>query len=134
VGAAVCPMMGTMPPEATVARDDGALVCERCSLANTPLRRLKGLLGRRSLPPGEGMLITPAPAVHTWFMRFPIDVVFLDRESRVVGVAAELKPWRWARGGRARAAMELAAGEAARRGVRTGQRLTVNTGPDGSPR
>src|SRR5918998_5494172 len=73
---------------------DGRTICERCRVAETPLARLKGLLGKSELPRGEGLLLRPASAVHTWFMRFPIDVVFVDRDLVVVGVAPDLKPWR----------------------------------------
>ncbi|TML60208.1 MAG: DUF192 domain-containing protein, partial [Actinobacteria bacterium] len=59
---------------------------------------MKGLLGRTSLPDGEGLLLKPCGSVHTFFMRFPIDVVFLDRELSVVAVSAEVAPWRTARG------------------------------------
>jgi uncharacterized protein len=118
-----------MAREATLGREDGSSLCERCVLADTPLRRLKGLIGSAGLAPGQCMLVTPAPAVHTCFMRFPIDVVFVDRELRVVGVAPELRPWRLARRARARAVVELAAGEAARRGVRIGERLMLSPLP-----
>jgi len=86
---------------------------------------MKGLLGRRELPAGEGLLIRPCSSIHMFFMRFPIDAVFVDRELRVVGVAANLRPWRmaWRRG--ARAVIELAAGEAQRRGVRPGEALVL---------
>jgi uncharacterized protein len=100
-------------------------VCERCALADNPITRLKGLLGRAGLEPDEGLLLSPAPAIHTWFMRFPIDAVFLDREFRVVGVAPRLSPWRWARRARARAVLELSAGESERRGLQLGERLRV---------
>lgn len=72
------------------------------------------------------MLLRPAPAIHTCFMRFPIDAVFLDRELQVVGVSPELKPWRWARWTGARAVLELGAGEADRVGVQPGERLTLS--------
>ena len=72
------------------------------------------------------MLLRPAPAIHTFFMRFPIDAVFLNRELQVVGVTPELKPWRWARRAGARAVLELGAGEADRVGVRPGERLTLS--------
>jgi len=101
-------------------------LCERCSLANSAGSRLKGLLGRARLERGEGLLLSPAPAIHTCFMRFPIDAVFLDRDLRVVGVAPRLSPWRWARRARARAVLELSAGESERRGVRLGERLTMS--------
>ena len=71
--------------------DAGEVVVERCLVADRPWPRMRGLLGRASLPAGEGLLLRPAGSVHTFFMRFPIDVVFLDRELEVVGVAAELR-------------------------------------------
>lgn len=117
-----------MGREATLAREDGTTLCERCLLADTPLRRLKGLIGYAGIAAGQCMLVTPAPAVHTWFMRFPIDAVFVDRELRVVGVAAELRPWRFARRAGARAVVELAAGEAARHELRIGERLRWASG------
>lgn len=109
----------------TVAREDGTPLCERCALADTPVTRLKGLLGRSGLEPDEGLLLRPAPAIHTFFMRFAIDAVFVDRDMRVVGVAPRLRPWRWARRRHARAVLELAAGESDRRGVRVGERLRL---------
>lgn len=115
-----------MAGEVTVALEDGTRVCECCTLADSPPSRLKGLLGRAGLEHGEGMLLRPAPAVHTYFMRFPIDAVFLDRELRVLGVTPALRPWRWARRAGARAVLELAAGEADRLGVRPGERLTLS--------
>lgn len=108
-------------------------MCERCALAATPVARLKGLLGRTGLEPDEGLLLKPAPAIHTFFMRFTIDAVFVDREMRVVGVAPRLRPWRWARRKHARAVLELAAGESDRRGVRVGERLSVSDGARSIP-
>ncbi len=104
---------------------DGTVVCERCEVADTPLRRLRGLLGRRSLPAGEGLLLRPTPAVHTSFMRFPLDIVFLDGDLVVVDVVDELKPWRAAARRSARAVLELAAGERVRRHVVPGDQLAL---------
>ena len=98
---------------------------ERLLVADSPLARMRGLLGRRALPSGEGLLLRPAGSVHTAFMRFPIDVVFLDREGAVVGIAPELRPWRAAGRRGARAVLELPAGECERRGLRTGDRVEV---------
>jgi uncharacterized protein len=106
-------------------REDGSIVCERCVLADTALARLKGLLGRRELPGGEGILLKPASSVHMAFMRFAIDAVFLDRDLRVLKIAADLKPWRAAGSRGAKAVLEIPAGEAARRGLSVGDRLSA---------
>ena len=101
----------------------GAVACERCIVADTSLTRMRGLLGRSALPREEGILLRPASSVHTWFMRFPIDVVFLDRELAVLRVVPRLGPWRAVARRRAAAVLELAAGESERRGIRPGDRL-----------
>lgn len=101
----------------------GNLVCEHVVIADTARRRMRGLLGRRSLPAGEGMLLQPSPSIHTAFMRFRIDVVFLDRNLRVVKLVPELPTWRTASALEARSTLELAAGEIARRGVEIGDQL-----------
>jgi uncharacterized protein len=85
---------------------------------------MRGLLGRSGLSSGEGLLLRPAGSVHTAFMRFAIDVVFLDRDLRVVKVVPEVVPWRTAACRGARAVLELPAGEASRRGLREGVSLT----------
>jgi uncharacterized membrane protein (UPF0127 family) len=104
---------------------NGRIVCERLLVADRPFARMRGLLGRRDLPSGEGLLLRPSGSVHTFFMRFPIDVVFVDRDLTVLGVTPGLRPWRTAGRRGARAVVELPAGEAARRGVRPGDRLAV---------
>jgi uncharacterized protein len=106
-------------------REDDAVVCERCVLADNPWTRLKGLLGRRSLDDGEGLLIRPTGSIHMFFMRFAIDAVFLDRDMRVLKVSSDLKPWRMAAKKGAKQVLEIAAGEAGRRGVEPGQRLVL---------
>jgi uncharacterized membrane protein (UPF0127 family) len=104
---------------------DGRVVCERCRVAKTPFARMRGLLGRRGLEEGECLLLRPASSVHTFFMRFPIDVVFLSRDGEVLKVAAELPAWRTAAARGAKAVVELPAGEAARRGLGVGERLEL---------
>ena len=56
--------------------------------------RVRGLIGRRGLPPGRGLLILRCNAIHTFFMRFAIDATFYDREDRVVKVVRDIRPWR----------------------------------------
>ncbi len=111
------------------------VVCERCLLAETPLARMRGLLGRRGLESGEGLLLRPAPSIHTLFMRFPIDVVFLGREGDVLKVVHRLKPWRTAAARGAKAVLELGAGEADHRGIHAGIRLDLSFsgGPSSGP-
>jgi uncharacterized protein len=111
--------------ELALTKEDGRAVCERCVIADAPLARMKGLLGKKELGRGEGILLRPAASVHTWFMRFPIDVVFLDRELRVLRVVPALAPWKAAGSKGAAAVLELAAGECARRGLTTGDRLLL---------
>jgi uncharacterized protein len=108
-----------------VQRLDGAVVCERCTIADSPLPRMRGLLGKRDLGSDEGVLLRPAGSVHTFFMRFPIDVVFLDRDGRVLRIAESVQPWRTAAARGAKAVLELRAGECARRGLLTGDVLEV---------
>lgn len=103
----------------------GTVVCEHAVLADRALPRMRGLLGRRSLPAGEGLLLRPAPSIHTAFMRFPIDVIFLDRKLHVVKVVETLGPWRMASARRAHVALEIAAGEAAARGIEIGDGLEL---------
>ncbi len=106
-----------------LTREDGRVVCEHLLVAARPLQRLRGLLGRRTLPPAEGIFLRPAGSIHTFFMRFPIDAVFLDRELVVLGIERELRPWRLAGRRGAKSVVELAAGECARRGLAVGDRL-----------
>ena len=73
--------------------------------------RMRGLLGRGGLPEGTGMLLSPCNSIHTVGMRFPLDVIFLDRERRVVKIIRGLRPNRFAVGGRgAHSAVEMEAG------------------------
>ena len=108
-----------------LVRGDGRVVCDRCVLADTAARRMKGLLGRSGIDEGEGLLIRPAGSIHMFFMRFPIDAVFLTGELRVLKVVANLRPWRIAAARGAKQVLELGAGEAAERGIEPGQVLAL---------
>jgi uncharacterized membrane protein (UPF0127 family) len=109
----------------TLRRENGDVVVDQCVVADSPVSRLKGLLGRSELRPGEGLLLRPASAIHTCFMRFPIDAVFLDDGLRVLRISDELHPWRAASRRGARAVLELPAGESARRGLEVGDTLVA---------
>ena len=73
----------------------------RAEVARTFWQRVIGLMGRKSLPEGEGLLILKCNSIHTCFMRFAIDATFLDRDDNVVKVVRNIRPWRlWVWGGR----------------------------------
>jgi uncharacterized membrane protein (UPF0127 family) len=109
----------------TIERERGDVVCARCRLADRPWTRLRGLLGRRRLAADEGLLLRPVGAIHTLFMLFAIDVVFLDRNYNVLKVVENVRPWRFAGARRAKAVLELPAGAAARMGLRAGETLVI---------
>jgi uncharacterized membrane protein (UPF0127 family) len=88
----------------------GVALATELEVATSLSARTRGLLGRRELPPGSGMLIDPCPSVHTWFMSISIDVIFLDRENRVVGLRRNMKPFRMAGAWRAVKTVELPVG------------------------
>lgn len=94
----------------TLKKRDVILV-ERVEIADRFWSRTRGLLGVRRLGPDRGLLLTPCSAVHTFFMRFPIDLVFLDSAHRVVRCVWNLRPGRLAKGGHgARSVLELETG------------------------
>ena len=88
----------------------GVALATELEIATSFAARSKGLLGRRGLRADTGMLIDPCPSVHTWFMLFPIDVVFLDKHNRVVGLKRNMKPWRMAGSWRGAKTIELPVG------------------------
>ncbi len=94
-------------------RRSGRVLASRLLPALDSKTRKTGLLGRTSLAEGEAMVIAPTNAIHTWFMRFPIDIVFVNREGRVVKARSAVKPWRMTGALRGYAAIELPAGSLA---------------------
>ena len=66
----------------------------KAKVARTLFARMKGLIGTKRLPPGEGLLILRCNAIHTFFMAYAIDATFLDRDDRVVRVVRNVRPWR----------------------------------------
>ena len=111
---------------AVVRKEDGTVVCARCVVADSAWLRTKGLLGRALLPEDEGILLRPGSSIHMFFMRFPIDAVFLDRDLHVLRVVSDLEPWRMAAKRGAKAVLELPAGRCARVGVREGEHLLLS--------
>ena len=106
------------------------VLAERAERARSYWARLRGLMFRRSLPADGGMVIEPNGSVHTFWMRFPIDVVFVDRQNRVVGIVHAMPPNRPYAGARkARRTIELPAGAIARTGTQVGDQLQLEDAP-----
>ena len=104
----------------------GTELASDVGLARSMWARFWGLMGRGSLPERHGLFISPCSSVHTFFMRFPIDVIFVDRAGRVVKIVPAMKPWRAALGGSgAHSALELNGGEAAAGLLDVGDVLTL---------
>lgn len=70
----------------------GEVILEDLQTADTFFARFRGLMGRPSIPKNSGLMIKPCNSVHCFFMKFPIDVIFLDKEDRVVHIAGNMKP------------------------------------------
>jgi uncharacterized membrane protein (UPF0127 family) len=103
----------------------GAAIATDVEIANTSETRRRGLLGRESLEPSAALILVPCFSVHTAFMQFPIDVIFVDREGEVVRIVRNLEPWRVAASWAAHAVIELAAGVVGAGDVKIGDRLQV---------
>jgi len=107
---------------------DGRVLVDTVEVAARLPERMRGLLGRRALPPGRALLITPCSGIHTFFMRFALDVLFLDRDLAVVKAVANVRPGRCVAGGRAaNAVLEMQAGWFPLDTVAAGDRLTLRS-------
>ena len=106
-----------------VNRSSGAVLATTLLPAFDRRSRNDGLLGREGLPSGAALVLAPCQAVHTWFMRFPIDIVFVSKSGRVLKVKRAVGPWRMAIGLGAFAVMEFSAGGAS--GVEPGHQLEI---------
>jgi hypothetical protein len=97
-------------PRQAVNVTRGTVLATRLELAGTGPSRKKGLLGRDGLLPGEGLWIVPCEAVHTFFMRFPIDLVYLNRKKQIKKLRSNVGAWRLSACMTAHSVMELPAG------------------------
>ena len=98
-------------------------IASAVTLAVTRSERRRGLLGRGAFDRSEALVLSPCWAIHTMFMRFAIDVVFVDREGRAVRLVHSLAPWRMAAAPRAHATIELPAGSLRGRDVLVGDQF-----------
>jgi uncharacterized membrane protein (UPF0127 family) len=102
------------------------------ALASTRADRRRGLLGRDGLGQSAALVLSPCWAIHTMFMRFPIDVIFVDREGRAVRIVRDLPPWRIAGAASAKSTIELPAGSLQLRDVQVGDTLRICTSFEGA--
>ena len=105
----------------------GAVLAMRLEPAFDSESRRRGLLGRDGLDPEAAILIAPCNSVHTFFMRFTIDVVFASKDGRVLKVCRRLKPWRIAASLRAHAAIEFDSSAGATEALKPGDLLAIET-------
>lgn len=107
-------------------RRTGVVVADRLLPAFDSQTRRTGLLQHDGLRPGEAMVIAPTNAIHTFFMRFSIDVAFVARDGRIVKIRAAMPAWRISAAWGGYAVVEMAAGEFARGGTVVGDLLTLD--------
>lgn len=101
---------------------NGAVIGDKIGEASGPWNSFKGLMFKKTLPDGEGLVFRPAWGIHTNFMRFPIDLVFFDKQQKVTKIRPRMVPWRIDFTGAA-GVIEIPAGTAASRDVRPGDQL-----------
>ena len=107
-----------------------AVLGNSIDIADTSAARNRGLLKRDGLAKGEGLWIVPSEAIHTFRMKFAIDVVFLDKKKRVTKVVPRLKPSRLAFSWRAYSVLELPAGTAEETGIEAGDLIEIQREAD----
>ena len=102
------------------------MLADRAEIADTSAKRRTGLLKHTKLEPGEGLWIAPCEGVHTFFMKFPIDVLFLTRQKKVLKVRHRMAAWKLAMSFRAHSVLELPAGTAQATGTSVGDQLNFD--------
>ena len=101
------------------------VIADDVEVARTREERNKGLLGRASLAASAALVLEPCFSVHTAFMQFPIDVVFVARDGRAIKIVERLQPWRLAASLKARSVIELPSGAVERLGIQVGDSMSL---------
>ncbi len=101
------------------------VLARSADVADTSAKRRTGLLKHERLEPGEGLWIVPCESVHTFFMRFPIDLVYLDKRRKVKKVRHAVGPWRMSACLSAHSVLEIPAGTAEQSGTMVGDELVI---------
>jgi uncharacterized protein len=107
----------------------GTVLATCLEVADSGPKRNKGLLGRKGLAPGEGLWIIPCESVHTFFMQFPIDLVYLDRKNRIKKVSDSVPAWRLSACLSAHSILELPAGTIRNTETQAGDILEISPAP-----
>lgn len=100
------------------------VLSNQCDHARSFFARFKGLQLKKDLPAGSGLLITPCNSIHMFFMKFPIDAIFIDKDQVVLSIEERIKPWRISKVvNKSHSVLELPAGTSAATGTKPGDRL-----------
>jgi len=129
VASFLSPLVKNAAADWRLVSDRGVVLATRLEPAFESAARRRGLLGRDGLEPGAALVIAPCNSIHMFFMRFAIDVVYVDRAGRVRKIVRALRPWRISAAMSAYAVIELAAGSLDGCDIGRGDRLYVEVTP-----
>ncbi|MFN8577842.1 MAG: DUF192 domain-containing protein [Candidatus Sericytochromatia bacterium] len=94
--------------------------------ANTPYRRFIGLMGKKEINEGQGVFLTPCNSIHMMFMKFPIDIIFLDRKNKIIHITENIQPWKISKiVFMAQSVLELPVGSVSKTDSKVGDKLTI---------
>jgi uncharacterized membrane protein (UPF0127 family) len=108
-----------------INHENKRIIASNIEVAGSFFPRMRGLLGRKTLSAGEGMLLWPCNAIHCFGMRFPIDAIFLEHQYRVTHIKENLTPYSLASDRQASGVLELKAGESRKHGLKVGDQLII---------
>ena len=119
---------GTVQTVQIVNISKGIVIASKAQIATSMGQRMKGLLGRKGLAPDEALVLKPCSSIHTFFMRFPIDVLFVDKNVQIVRLIQNMPPYRfspfvWA----SYLAIELPAGKISQTNTQIGDRIRIQS-------
>ena len=123
------PLLRGDGPQQIINTRSGKVVAGRVLTAFDSESRRKGLLAHASLPPSTAMIIAPTNAIHTFFMKFPIDIAFVAKSGRILKIRSSVPAWRMTASFRAFAVLELAAGSLDSSDTKVGDQLIVSAAP-----
>ncbi|MDD4295198.1 MAG: DUF192 domain-containing protein [Candidatus Omnitrophica bacterium] len=108
-----------------ILKDTGNIICANAVIAESFMQRLVGLLGRFNLPADEALVFYNAPSIHMFFMKIPLDIIYLDKHMKIVKLVKDLKPWQMSSCYKAKVTIEASVGLIERCDLRLGQTLII---------